>query len=54
MLLLQSEVDDTIRELKKIPGFNAFLILNNDGEVYSKHVKDLLFIIYMSMCRHCD
>eukprot|EP01038_Epipyxis_sp_PR26KG_P009073 gene9073-12237_t len=28
-----NEVDDTIRELKKIPGFSAYLILNNDGIV---------------------
>ena len=26
------DVEETIKELKKIPGFNAYLILNNDGE----------------------
>ncbi len=26
-------MDDTIRELKKISGFNSYLILNNDGIV---------------------
>lgn len=26
-----NEVDDTIRDLKKISGFSAYLILNNDG-----------------------
>ena len=25
-------MDDTIRELKKISGFSAYLILNNDGK----------------------
>jgi hypothetical protein len=28
-----NEVDDVIRELKKITGFTAYLILNNDGIV---------------------
>lgn len=28
-----NEVDDVIRDLKKIPGFNAYAILNNDGIV---------------------
>lgn len=28
-----NEVEDTIRELKKITGFSAYLILNNDGIV---------------------
>eukprot|EP01035_Chromulina_nebulosa_P026027 gene26027-34021_t len=28
-----NEVDDTIRDLKKISGFSAYLILNNDGIV---------------------
>mmetsp|Transcript_11810 Transcript_11810/g.11452 ORF Transcript_11810/g.11452 Transcript_11810/m.11452 type:complete len:131 (+) Transcript_11810:121-513(+) len=27
------DVEETIKELKKIPGFNAYLILNNDGIV---------------------
>ena len=27
------EVEDTIRDLKKIPGFSSYLILNNDGIV---------------------
>ena len=27
------DVDETIRELKKIPGFYSFCILNNDGIV---------------------
>jgi hypothetical protein len=26
------DVEETIKELKKIPGFNAYLILNNDGQ----------------------
>lgn len=26
------DVEETIKELKKIPGFNAYLILNNDGK----------------------
>ncbi len=26
-------MDDTIRDLKKIPGFTSYLILNNDGIV---------------------
>jgi len=26
-------VDDTIRDLKKVSGFSAYLILNNDGIV---------------------
>jgi hypothetical protein len=26
------DVDETIKELKKVPGFNAYLILNNDGK----------------------
>lgn len=26
-----NEVDDIIRELKKIDGFYAYLVLNNDG-----------------------
>ena len=25
-------VDETIKELKKIPGFSSYLILNNDGK----------------------
>eukprot|EP01039_Chlorochromonas_danica_P006220 gene6220-6858_t len=28
-----NEVDDTIRELKKITGFTSYLVLNNDGIV---------------------
>lgn len=28
-----NEVDDTIRELKKITGFTSYLILNNDGKI---------------------
>mmetsp|Transcript_4172 Transcript_4172/g.5746 ORF Transcript_4172/g.5746 Transcript_4172/m.5746 type:complete len:126 (+) Transcript_4172:49-426(+) len=28
-----NEVDDTIRDLKKVSGFSAYLILNNDGIV---------------------
>mmetsp|Transcript_3243 Transcript_3243/g.5054 ORF Transcript_3243/g.5054 Transcript_3243/m.5054 type:complete len:129 (+) Transcript_3243:162-548(+) len=28
-----NEVDDTIRELRKITGFSAYVILNNDGIV---------------------
>ncbi len=28
-----NEVDDVIRELRKIPGFSAYAILNNDGIV---------------------
>ncbi len=28
-----TEVEDTIRDLKKIPGFTSYLILNNDGIV---------------------
>lgn len=27
------DVEDTIRELKKIPGFFSYLILNNDGNI---------------------
>lgn len=27
-----NEVDDVIREMKKIPGFYAYAILNNDGK----------------------
>jgi hypothetical protein len=27
-----NEVDDVIRDLKKITGFTAYLILNNDGK----------------------
>eukprot|EP01036_Dinobryon_divergens_P006610 gene6610-8778_t len=26
-----NEVDDVIRDLKRIPGFSAYAILNNDG-----------------------
>ena len=40
---MQSEVDDVIRDLKKIPGFNAFLILNNDGEFHINEVVVFLF-----------
>lgn len=29
-----NEVDDIIRELKKIDGFYAYLVLNNDGMKY--------------------
>lgn len=28
-----NEVDDVIRDLKKVPGFSAYAILNNDGIV---------------------
>ena len=30
---IQNEVDEVIRELKLIPGFSSYLILNNDGIV---------------------
>lgn len=26
-----NEVDDVIRDIKRIPGFHAYAILNNDG-----------------------
>ena len=33
-----NEVEDTIRDLKKIPGFSSYCILNNDGNIYTfKH-----------------
>ena len=39
-----AEVDDVIRDLKKIPGFSAYAILNNDGNKNGRCY--VLFIIY--------
>lgn len=36
------DVEETIKELKKIPGFHAYLILNNDGEENRSTIKEEL------------
>ena len=41
-----NEVDDAIRELKSIPGFSAYAILNNDGRSLSLFLLD-------NHCRDC-
>lgn len=38
-----NEVDDVIRELRKISGFGAYVILNNDGKLF--YIKQKTFAI---------
>ena len=37
-------MDDTIRDLKKIPGFSTYLILNNDGNEVSCNLSFYLLL----------